>query len=133
MSLLLKTANDTSTSGTEAANKGEQAATVQEASTQPVFDEVTVTEEDKAANIDKYIGNWEDASDPSRFCVIKKTEIGYSYSDNESTFPAKVENDKLMIHIEVEDAYAEGAVDETAGTLTITFNGESSVFKKKAE
>lgn len=94
---------------------------------------VTVTEEDKAANIDKFIGNWINISDESRFCVIKKTEIGYSYTDNESNFPAEVKDGVLSIHIEVDDTYATGSVDEAAGTLTITYQEEKTVYKKKQD
>lgn len=95
------------------------------------FEEVTVTNEDKEANIDKFIGNWEDTSDSSRYCIIKKTEIGYSYSDNESTFPAEVKDGVLQINIEVDNAFATGEVDETAGTLTIKYQDTETVFQKK--
>jgi len=92
---------------------------------------VTVTEEDIKANIDKFIGIWEDTGDSTRYAVIKKTEIGYSYTDNESTFPAEVKNNILQIKIEVDNAIATGEVDEAAGTLTVKYKDLMSVLKKK--
>lgn len=104
-----------------------------EESTETDFQPVTITEEDIASNIDKFIGNWVDTSDETRFCVIKKTEIGYSYTDNESNFPAEVKDGLLNIHIEVDDAYAIGEVDEKASMLTITYQDVKTTYKKKQE
>lgn len=120
-------------SSADSSGKGEttQAVKTQDTSPQTDSEPITVTEEDKEAKIDKFIGKWLDTSDPSRFCVIKKTEIGYSYTDNESNFPAEVKDGVLMIHIEVEDAYAKGKVDETTGLLTITYGDQKSTFKKE--
>jgi hypothetical protein len=105
----------------------------QEESKQEELQPVTVTEEDKAANIDKFIGNWVDMADETRYCIIKKTEIGYSYTDNESNFPAEVVDGVLNIHIEVNDTFATGKVDEANGVLTITYEEQDTTYKKKQE
>jgi hypothetical protein len=104
-----------------------------EESKQEELQPVTVTEEDKAANIDKFIGNWVDMADETRYCVIKKTEIGYSYTDNESNFPAEVIDGVLNIHIEVNDTIATGKVDEASGVLTITYEEQDTIYTKKQE
>jgi hypothetical protein len=133
---------DSSTSSDNGKNidKSSQVAVAQEAAKEEnkqaqaeLQKPVTVTAEDKAANIDKYIGNWVDTSDETRFCVIKKTEIGYSYTDNESNFPAEVKDGVLNIHIEVDDTIAIGKVDETTGILTITYQDQDTTYKKKQE
>lgn len=97
----------------------------------PVFQEITVSSEDKAANMDKFIGNWIDQSDSSRYAIIKKTDIGYTYSDNESTNPAEVKDGVLQIHIDVDNAIATGKYDDATGILTISYQGQEAQFKKK--
>ncbi len=98
-----------------------------------VFQQVTVTEADKEANIDKFIGNWVDQSDSTRYAIISKTDIGYSYSDNESTFPAEVKDGVLQIHIEVDDAVATGQYDDATGILTIKYQDTETKLKKNKQ
>jgi hypothetical protein len=97
----------------------------------PVFQEITVSAADKAANMDKFVGNWIDQSDSSRYATIEKTDIGYTYTDNESTNPAEVKDGVLQIHIEVDNAIATGKYDEATGILTISYQGQEAQFKKK--
>lgn len=112
-------------------NNSVQAGSTVDESTQAILQPVTVTEDDKMANIYKFIGNWLDTTDDSRYCIIMKTEIGYSYTDNESNFPAEVKDGVLLIHIAVEDADATAKVDDATGILTVEYQDQATTYKKK--
>jgi hypothetical protein len=113
------------TSSENSSQNGQTAQTVQK------FNTITITDADKKAGIDKFIGNWQDISNPSRFAVIQKTDIGYSYQDNEGTNPVDVKDGVLRIHITLDDSVATGEIDSSTGNLTVKYMGSITKFKKK--